>query len=250
MYYEGTLGIDLTDQSHPIAKKIISLSNLSENDRKINEYHLIALALALFDIKQFSEEIYGIYLKRIIKNSNISIHGHIFEIKQCAHFIRTSKNEKLTFKFGDADKKEPDFFVNNLGFEITSIRFTEKSKDINPGNKLKDKFWDKNLKSYANNNTALLIDISEVTYQAFQSGKPVEQSLDDIRKIIKSKMKFGIVLCFIEFIEVINGKIHSKGTVYPEYSDDCSLELRNLIDNKFIKGERNEFGSETFIASN
>lgn len=250
LYYKEILGIDLANLSHPISKKINSLTSLSDKDRKINEHHLRTLALALFDIKEYSEEIYKTYLKRIVKNSDISIHGHIFEIKQCAHFIETSKRENLDFKFGDADKKEPDFFVNNSGFEITSIRFAESTTDINPGNKLLDKFWNKNGKDYAHNNTALLINISEATFQTFQSGKLVNQSLDDVRKIIKSRTKFGIVLCFLELIELIDGNIHFKGTVYPEYSDDCCPELKDLIENKFIKGQKNEFGKDTFIGSN
>ncbi len=210
----------------------------------------MVLAVALFDIKEYSEGIYEHYLKKIVKNSDISIHGHIFEIKECAHFIETSKIENLNFKFGDEAKKDPDFFVNNCGFEITSIRYAEMTVDKeHTGNKLLNKFWDKNVKGYANNNTALLIDISEATYQTFQYGKPVSQSLNDIREIIKSKMKFGAVLCFIEWVEVINGEIIFKGTVYPEYSDNCSSKLKDLIDNKFIKGRINEFGNDTFIAS-
>jgi hypothetical protein len=248
-FYRDILGIDLSNLSHPISKRISSLTNLPEGNREINEHHLMDLGAALFDIKRHSEVIYNGYLKKIIKNSDISVHGHIFEIKQCAHFIETSKIENLKFTFGDANKNEPDFIVSNSGFEITSVRFAETATNINPGNKLLGTFRKKNTKGYANNNTALLIDISELTYQTIQNGKIVNTSLINIRKKIRSEMKFGCVLIFIEIVKVVDGEKYFSGTVFCDYSEDCSSELRDLIDNKFIKGQTSNLDKESVIAS-
>lgn len=247
-YYRDILGIDLSNLSHPISKRIALLTNLSEDNREINEHHLMALGVALFDIKRHDEVIYNGYLKKIIKNSDISVHGHIFEINQCAHFIETTKIENLKFTFGDANKNEPDLIVNNSGFEITSVRFAETATNLNPGKKLLDTFRKKNTKGYANNNTALLIDISELTYQTVQNGKMVNTSLIDIRKKIRSEMNFGIILIFIEIVKVVDGEKHFSGTVFCDYSEDCSSELRDLVDNKFIKGQTSSLELESVIA--
>lgn len=249
-YYKEELGIDLNNLSHPISKKINSISEVSEIDREIKKHHLRILGLALMYIKSYDENIYKTYLKRIVNNTDISIHGHIFEIKQCAQFIETAINENLDFKFGDPDLKEPDFIVNGCGFEITSIRFSETNVIINPANKLLNKFRDKNGKNYAKPTTALIIDISEATYQTFQNNAPVNMSLEDVKKIMNKEMKFGVILCLIEWTEVKENNINFKGTVYPEYSKNCSKELRDLIENKFIKGQVNKFDGKTFIASN
>lgn len=249
-YYRNELGIDLTDLSHPISKKINSLWEISERERKIKKHHLRVLGLGLICIKNFNENIYKTYLKRIINNKDISIHGHIFEIKECAHFIETCQNENLEFKFGNANLKEPDFIVNNCGFEITSIRFSEETSEINPGNKLLNTFRSKNSKKYANSNCALIIDISEATYQTFEKNHPVSMSLEDTKEIMKKEMNFGVILCLIEWTEMNGDNINFKGTVYPVYSENCTKELKEIIDDKFIKGQINEFNGETFISSN
>jgi hypothetical protein len=249
-YYRDELGIDLTNLLHPISKKINSIVEVSEIEREIKKHHLRVLGLALMDIKNYDEKIYNTYLKRIVNNTDISIHGHIFEIKECAHFIETSKNENLDFKFGDANLKEPDFIINNCGFEITSIRFSETTNEINPGNKLLNTFRNKNGKDYSNSNTALVIDISEATYQTFEKNIPVPISLDDVKAIMHTEMNFGVVLCLIEWTEIKEEKINFKGTVYPVYSEKCTIELKELIENKFLKGQINKFEGKTFVSSN
>lgn len=249
-YYKNELGINLNDLSHPISKKISSISEVTEIEKEIKKHHLRDLGLALIEIKNYNENVYKTYLKRIVNNKDISIHGHIFEIKECAHFIQTCQNEGLQFKFGDANLKEPDFIVNNCGFEITSIRFSEIITEINPGKKLLNTFRNKNAKKYANTNSALIIDISEATYQTFEKNIPVSISFNDVKEIMKKEMNFGIVLCLVEWIEINNDKINFKGTIYPIYSENCAKELKEIIENNFIKGQMNKFEGETFIYSN
>jgi hypothetical protein len=251
IYYEKVIGVDLTDMSHPISKKIDSIKNVTEEDKKIKLHHLTILGLSLMVIKEYDVNVYDYYLKRIANNSDISIHGHIFEIKQCFHFIEAAKNENLKFKFGDANLKEPDFVINELcGFEITSIRFSDSSVKVEPGKKLLNKFREKNAKTYANSNTALIVDISQATYQTFEKGLPVTQSLDDVIKIMKNEMKFGVVLCLMEWIEIVNDELNSKGTVYFEFSENCGKELKEIIEKKFVKGRIHELNNNIFIASN
>lgn len=248
-YFNETLGIDLTDLKHPISAKINSIPFSTEVDQKVKEHHLRTLGLSLMEIKEYDKSIYDFYLKRIVKNSDISIHGHIFEINQCAHFIRTSSENKLKFKFGDTNQKEPDFIVENIGFEITSIRFSDKSDKSNPGRKLLKKFKDKNKKEYANENTVLIIDINQPSYYTIKKGEKVAPTLEEIRKIVRKNSNFGLVLYFMEWIEQKDDNILFKGTTYSDYSDKCTDELKNIMEKYFFK-KKHIFKGEILVSPN
>jgi hypothetical protein len=248
-YFNETLGIDLTDSTHPISVKINSIPLSTEIDQKVKEQHLRTLGISLMEIKEHDENIYNFYLKRIVKNSDISIHGHIFEINQCAHFIRTSFENNLKFKFGDANQKEPDFIVENIGFEITSIRFSDKSNKSNPSRKLLKKFNEKNKKEYANEKTVLIIDINQPSYHTIKKGEKVAPTLDEIRKKVRKDSNFGLVLYFMEWIERKDDNILFKGITYSDYSVNCSVELKNLMEKYFFK-KKHIFKGEILVSPN
>lgn len=247
-YYKEILGIDLTDLTHPIAEKIASLPSSSEIDQKIKEHHLRILGLSLMDIKEYDENIYEFYLKRIVNNKDISVHGHLFEINQCAHFLRVSKEKKLNFEFGDANNDEPDFIVNNFGFEITSSRFANESNKANPGRKLLTKFREKNGKPYASRDCVLLIDINQISYHTLKNGKPVSPTFEQVRETVRKESKFGLVIFLIEWIEKTH-TIHFKGTAYTEYNEHCNLNLKVMMEKDFMP-EINSFEGEILISSN
>ncbi|MDP3359533.1 MAG: hypothetical protein Q8S41_09310 [Lutibacter sp.] len=248
-YYKETLGIDLSDLSHPISSKINSIPFSTLIDQKVKKHHLITFGHSLIDIKVYDKKIYNFYIKRIARNSDISINGHIFEINQCAHFIRTAKKNNLKFNFGDANQNEPDFIVENIGFEITSIRYSEKGNMSNPGRKLLKKFNEKNKKEYAAKNVVLIIDINQPTFYTIKDGKSVTPTFEEVREIIKNEAKFGLVLYFMEWIENINDNFFFKGTVYPDYSENCSAELKTLMEQYFFKGKYNYEG-EILVSPN
>lgn len=248
-YYRDILKIDLNDFNHPISKKINSIPSSSKRDRDIKKHHLRVLALSLMGIKDFDETIYNYYIKRIINNTDISIHGHIFEINQCAHFIKISQKKGLDFQFGDPNKNQPDFIVENNGFEITSSRFANFSDKSNPGQKLLQRFRKKNKNVYANVDCVLLININQISYHTIKSRKPVSPTFEEIRKIIIKESKFGLLLYFVEWIEEVNGILHFKGTVYADFNDNCKPELEKMMRKHFIKGNHN-FGDKTIMSEN
>ena len=249
IYYRDLLGIDLNDSTHPIAQKINSIDSSTTREREIKEHHLRTLGLSLMDIKEYDSSIYDYYKKRIINNSDISIHGHIFEINQCAHFIRISKEKNLGFEFGDPNQNQPDFIVKKNGFEITSSRYSEYTEDSNPGIKLLRKFREKNRKAYANIDCALLIDINQMSYHAMKNGKAVSPTFKEVREFVCKESKFGIVMYFIEWIENQNGTLHFKGTVYTDFHQDCKPELKKMMEKHFITGNHN-FGDEIIMSAN
>ena len=247
-YYKEILGIDLTDLKHPITEKIASLPSSSEIDQKIKEHHLRILGLSLMDIKEYDEKIYEYYLKRIVNNKDISVHGHFFEINQCAHFIRVSQEKKLNFEFGDANNYEPDFIVNKFGFEITSSRFADESNKANPGRKLLAKFREKNGKPYANRDCVLLIDINQMSYHTLKNGKSVSPTFEEVRETVKNESKFGMVIFLMEWIEKTD-TIHFKGTAYTEYNENCNSDLKEMMVKIFMP-EKNSFEGEILISPN
>ncbi|WP_349352024.1 MULTISPECIES: hypothetical protein [unclassified Flagellimonas] len=248
-FYRDLLGIDLNDSAHPIVQKINSIPSSSKRDREIKEHHLRILGLSLMDIKDYDKSIYEYYTKRIVNNTDLSIHGHIFEINQCAHFIRVSTDNNMKFEFGDPNKNQPDFIVESNGFEITSSRFTEFTEDSNPGIKLVRKFREKNKKNYADMDCVLLIDINQMSYHTMKNGKPVSPTFEEIRETIRNESKFGLVMYFVEWIENNNGNLNFRGTVYTDYNTKCKPELKKLMESYFIKGNHN-FGDEVIMSAN
>ena len=243
-YYKDRLGIDLENLNHPLSAKIHSAFSKSGLDKKVNEFHLKHLGLSLFDILDFDKSIYNFYIKKIVNNAQIGVLGYIFEIIQCAHLINTSKKENLTFIFGDHNKKEADFIINGCGFEITSCIFSDESDKTKPGKKLLEAFRKKNNKGYANNDCVLIIEMSQITYHALANPK-IDMSFNEVMEIIEKDSKFGLVICIVEWVD--NAGDNIQVTAYQIYSEKCSSTLKELIENKFIKGQKNEFTSKPFI---
>ncbi|MGW1456494.1 hypothetical protein ACWBC2_16025 [Salegentibacter agarivorans] len=248
-YFKVYLGIDLNNPDHPIAQKINSIPISDPTDQKIKEHHLRILGLSLMDIKDNDAEAYEYYLKKIVNNTDISIHGHIFELTQCAHFIKISKENNLEFKLGDPNLDEPDFIVNGFGFETTSSRFSKSSKKNNPGLKLLGKFREKNKKKYAQKDCVLLIDINQMSYHTLKNQKPVKPTITEVREIIKKDSNFGIVLNFVEWIEKKDDNLHFKGMVYSDYGSECDSNLKKMMETYFIKGNH-DFGDKLMMSPN
>jgi hypothetical protein len=231
-YYKN-IGINLEDLEHPISRMINEIPTKTKIQQESSKLYLKVLGLALIDIKEYDKKIYRKYRDRIKKCRNDeSIYGHIFEIVQCSHFIDVSKKKNLSFKFGDANKNEPDFIFNNFGFEITTSRFSEDSKNFEPGQKLLTAFRKKNKKLYVNNETALLIDITNISKRAF--GKPISMSLEEFSKIVKEESKFGVVLCFTEWVdnETLDTALITSAIIF---STNCNTELKTMIETVFFK---------------
>lgn len=241
------IGIDLEDLEHPISQMINKIPTQGKIQQKSSKLYLKVLGLALMDIKDYDKKIYRKYSDRIKKcKDDEAIYGHIFEIVQCSHFIEVSKKENLTFKFGDANKNEPDFIFNNFGFEITTSRFSDNSENFEPGQKLLTAFRKKNKKLYVNNNTALLIDITNISERAF--GKLVSMSLEQFCKIVMEESKFGVVLCFTEWVDkqTLDTALITSAIIY---SDNCNSELRTMIETVFFK-ENNIDKSDNYLSKN
>ena len=238
-YYKN-IGINLEDLEHPISHIINEIPTKTQIQQESTKLYLKVLGLALIDIKGYDKKIYKKYSERIKKcKDREAIYGHIFEIVQCSHFIGVSKKENLSFKFGDANKNEPDFILNNFGFEITTSRFSDDSENFEPGQKLLTAFRKKNKKLYVNNDTALLIDITNISERAF--GKSVSMSLEEFCNIVKVESKFGVVLCFTEWVDkqTLNTALITSAIIF---SDNCNAELKSMIETVFFKP--NNIGKE------
>ena len=231
--YYKSIGIDLENLKHPISRMIKEIPAKSKIQQESTKLYLKVLGLALIDIREYDKKIYKKYSARIKTCfDNEAIYGHIFEIVQCSHFIDVSKKENLSFKFGVANENEPDFIFNNFGFEITSSRFSDDSDNFEPGEKLLTAFRKKNKKKYVNNETALLIDITNISERAF--GKSVSMSLEQLCKILKDESKFGVVLCFTEWVdkETLNTALITSAVIF---SENCNAELKTMIETVFFK---------------
>jgi len=246
-YYRDRLGIDLENLEHPISKLVDVALRISGLEQIVVKQRLRMIGLALMEIKDYDANLYEFYLKKIVNNADISVNGFFFEVIQCSNLIKTSQEEKIIFKFGDHNLDEPDFFLDDCGFELTTIRFAEKSNKRNADQKLLSKFREKNKKKYANKDTLLLIEITQVVHYANQPEYKPSIGFKNLLKIISSESKFGVVLCYVENTVVVPETIHFKGTVHPAYGNECSQKLQNVIQ-KITKGRRNEFPDIPYVS--
>lgn len=247
VYYESILGIDLNNLNHPISKLIFLAKKTTGIEEKQIKQKLRIIGLALMNIKDYDQNIYNFYIKKTVKNADFSLNGWIFEIIQCANLIKTSQEKKMQFKFGDSNKKEPDFIIDGCGVEITSVRFPEESQKNNADTKLLSKFREKNEKDYAKGNSLLLIEITQTTHFANQGNHKPNAQFSDILQVIANESKFGIVLCYVEYTVPYENNIHFKGTVYSAYGKDCSENVKTLFV-KITNGEFNTFDGTQSIS--
>ncbi|WP_348799344.1 hypothetical protein [Flavobacterium adhaerens] len=246
-YYESILGIDLKNLNHPISQLISLAKNTTGIEEEQIKQKLRIIGLAFMDIKDYDQKIYDFYIKKTIQNADFSLNGWIFEIIQCSHLIKISNENKMQFKFGDSNKKEPDFIIDGCGIELTSIRFLEESRKNNADSKLLSKFREKNGKDYANANSLLLIEITQIVHFANKSDYQPNTQFNNILKIISNESKFGIVLCYVEYTVPFEDNLHFKGTVYPTYGKDCTDDVKFLFQ-KITKGEFNTFDGTQSIS--
>ncbi|MBK9224198.1 MAG: hypothetical protein IPO23_05265 [Flavobacterium sp.] len=246
-FYESMLGIDLKNLHHPISHLISLAKKVTGIEEKQIKHKLRIIGLALLDIKDYDQNIYNFYVKKTVNNADFSVHGWIFEIIQCANLIKTTQDNKMQFIFGDSNKKEPDFIIDDCGIEITSIRFPVDSEKNNADSKLLNKFREKNGKDYANSNSLLLIEITQTLHFANQGNHKPNAQFNDILKVIGDESKFGIVLCYVEYTVPHIDNIHFKGTVYPAYGKNCTENVKSLFQ-KITKGEFNTFDGTQSIS--
>lgn len=246
-YYESVIGMDLNNLNHPISQ-LISLAKKATGIEEMQiKQKLMMLGLALMNIKDYDKNIYNFYIKKTVKNTDFSLNGWIFEIIQCAHLIQSCKENEMQFKFGDSNKKEPDFIIDGCGIELTSIRFSEESQKNNADYKLLSKFREKNRNDYANGNSLLLIEITQTVHFANLGNHQPNKNFNDVLKIISNESKFGIVLCYVEYTVPGGNTLHFKGTVYPAYGKDCTKNAKTLFQ-KITKGEFNTFDGTQSIS--
>lgn len=246
-FYGLILQIDLKNLNHPISRLIEIAKTTTGIEEKQVKQKLRTIGLALMTIKDYDLNIYNFYLKKTVKNADFSLNGWIFEIIQCANLIKISKDSGMDFKFGDSNKKEPDFIIEGCGIECTSIRFPKESEKNNTEFKLLSKFREKNGKEYATNNSILIIEITQPTHFANQGNHRPNKNFNNILKIISNESKFGIVLCYVEYTVPTADNIHFKGTVYPAYGDNCKDNAKTLFQ-KITNGEFNTFDGTQMIS--
>ena len=100
-----------------------------------------------------------------------------------------------------------------------------------PGKKLLLAFRDKNAKNYATSDTALLVDMTEVSQKVM--GKNVVMSLDEFEKNVMAESKFGVAIFFTSWIDhssYTTSLIASKII----FSDSCNPLLKTMLETLFF----------------
>lgn len=150
----------------------------------------------------------------------------------------------LKIRRGIVKKNEPDFVIFNdnefFHAELTTLKYDKILNKKNPENKIVDRILEKNSKSYANANSALLINISNLLFNEKIGLSSFDKSLKDILADLKPVIKFNWILLlntfFSESIQDLNYKYSAN-----EYKYNLgNTTIDKIFSNKFAVNDIDE----------
>jgi len=208
------LGIDVRKSS--IIEKYIQL--IKEPESEIEDFELFHwdLILGLSEIKDFDYNSFKRYQSNINNSKdNLTFWGERYEVIWHYKLIKALNHYSyITDLKRGKDGLESDLIFNfnnsNIGIELTTLKFQSGLKNAEEIlMKIYKSIFKKNSKPYANKNSALIIDVTNLNYHS----KFTELSLKDILKTnifetknLIDKINFGmVILCQSEY------RINEKG---------------------------------------
>jgi hypothetical protein len=216
-----------------LAKKLNNLAKLWETADK--KFHIAYGSLAMFAedlsiIRSSNPECFKKFKWELIKQrSSLSWEGFRFEVRVCASFLK----KKITIK----NQESPDFIIyynDQAVYVEATISRVEQQKNKSHLYKVQSAINKKNKKVYANSNTALFVDASNILHHDSQvmEESGFEELIDSISK--DKKIKYGAVILFCFLINEYKNRYEScyRRVVF----EHCSDNLEMLIDQEYPKG--------------
>lgn len=193
---------------------------------------LILLLRNMHDILQYDEELFNKTIKELKSHlGDLAYFGFRFEVLIISSFIR--KDIKFT------KREAPDFNIlyNNEDFyaECTSVRF-QKSATVNEIElKINRKIQAKNRKPYANQDTILFLDITNMSRLAAKTN--IYLNLLELQQQIKeemSKIKYGCILLYTSLYD--RDKVRYTSGYLRIDNENISINLKDFLDLHFPMG--------------
>ena len=172
------------------------------------------------------------HFKREIRRagSNDSFFGVRFEVNIAASLVR----KKVEF----VKQEAPDFFLDEVGvaIECSSVHIRSNRQKIDYGYKITSCIHSKQKKEYANPETALFVDYTNVLQRAWSLDKEIAKAT--ILAAYDSR-SFGSVVLFHYIINRAEERIESNYVRQDHV--DCANELKQFLDNHFPIGDHSMY---------
>lgn len=242
------LGINLLlkKSKNLILKRVTDLTkfiNKQDADGFMQEYtHMMIFTKQLASLKRLDVEMFGHFKREILKQSHQdNWYGIRAELGIAFHCLENFK--------GTITKREsPDFILNEKTTPvfIESTMAHTNSKKVEVLYKIGSAINKKNKKIYANNNTALCIDITNIFNRFFNDTSKQESELIDwINNYLnETKIKYGAVIMMVHMY--LKAERRCQGTYSTFKLQHCSAELSNVLDNLYPKIGIEKFANPVF----
>lgn len=207
-----------------------------EKDQQVFDLACASLKMFIEDLRLIKAhakpEQYSELRRHLIRQRSQDIwDGFRFEARVWASLLK--KNINID------NRERPDFEVlhnNNKIFIEATLARVEKRKGTSHMYKVRSAIYKKNSKAYANKNTALFIDLTNIEYH--QQATATQDELPALLEIIRmdEEIKFGAIILF-RFVR--NDFLRRYESRYNRVIlKDCSEELNLFLDEQFPSGDR------------
>jgi hypothetical protein len=220
-------GVDLSDLSSPSAIEYHKCLKL--NDPRIQQsmdHSILKMVESPARIKEHNSDDFEYYRKKLTVK-DISFWGERFEILVYAQLIQKDKIQD--FRRGQAGT-EPDFvFAFNhveIGIETTSVNYQTESLKKDSVKKIMRQVGEKSKKPYANTNTCLIVDITNMMFYRYVLNN-FKTTLSELTTTMSSS--FGSVLLTYTYHTTIGGELHDVVDYYDVKNNEISPTLKDFL---------------------
>ncbi|MBK6263398.1 hypothetical protein JKA74_00010 [Marivirga sp. S37H4] len=220
--------------------------------KQVELFHLELLE-SLISIQEHDIKSSNRYIKNLKSSENLrNFWGEKFEVIIHSKLIKLVDQNAISTVRRGKDGKEPDllfdFENHQLGIELTTLKFEKSPNKLELASfkKMMDKISEKNNNVYANKNTVLFIDISNIEFlNALMTGNSSVDFLDkykDQLEALSTKLNFKFIL-FLESIFYYDSMKNLKRCLNPiagitdNEKPNSVNRFLNLAFNDFKKGD-------------
>lgn len=239
------------DESSKLSKYIRYLDIPNEFFRKQYQLFHAELIVSLYEIKKSDSISFDRYIKKLSDAESIdSFWGEKFEVLIHYKLLEIKRNGLIKNLKRGKDGKEPDlmfeFEDESVGIELTTLKFRNLlTKPEFVFNKIIDKLNEKNSKAYANENIALIIDVTNLEFiQNLVENGALTQLFKNYEQEILSKIRtynFGFILMTENVFKTTqNGKLNKSinpiiGIANENEKGENIIKFLRIVFNNFEK---------------
>lgn len=244
--YYIKLGIDLDSYIHPIAKELNIVEKGTSGERIMDHLSKL-LIIDIETIKKHNSNDFKYYIEKLNK-TDISFWGERFELYLYAKIIMKLKDSDFKVRRGLVGI-EPDFIIYNnktkAGVESTSVFYSDSSKKTDPIQKIISKCKEKEEYTYANLNTCLIIDYTNLNFYRGLLNN-FKESISNI--IANQNSKYGAILYHFNYHQIVPNNLLFQSKAYDYINPKIDQNLKEVLN--LILGERdktNDSTGQTFV---